>query len=230
MQASLILDFDSTFVSVEALDELAKLVLAESSSKDAIVKQIESLTRQGMAGKLSFSESLSRRLEFFTPTSQHIRALIAQLERSITPSVADQNEFFSDYRDNIYIVSGGFREYIVPVVQPFGIAADHVYANRFAHDDNGRIVGCNTREPMAQDYGKVRVLRELSLPRPIIMVGDGSSDLEVRSQGVADAFVAFVANVDRPDVTLRADHIARTFDDVVALFESMAPKTKIQKA
>lgn len=219
MQASLILDFDSTFVQVEALDELAKIALKSAPNKAAIVSQIELLTRQGMAGTLSFPESLSRRLALFSPNVHHIQALVEQLESAITDSVRRHREFLTQNRDHIYLVSGGFREYIVPVVREFDIAPDHVYANRFAYDDNGNIAGCDTKLPLARDRGKVIQLDELRLPRPIVMVGDGASDLEVRNAGVADLFVAFTENVDRPGVTLRADHIANSFDTVVSIFE-----------
>ena len=53
-----IIDFDSTFTQVEALDELARISLKNHPDREAIYKKIEDYTNLSMEGKLSFSESL----------------------------------------------------------------------------------------------------------------------------------------------------------------------------
>ena len=55
MNPNLIIDFDSTFVTVEALDELAKICLKENSQKEKILKKIQKTTKLGMEGKIDFS-------------------------------------------------------------------------------------------------------------------------------------------------------------------------------
>ena len=53
----IIIDFDSTFISKESLDELASHALQRSKSKDLILDQIHQLTDDGMSGKITFYES-----------------------------------------------------------------------------------------------------------------------------------------------------------------------------
>ena len=211
----MVLDFDSTLVRVEALDELARIALKDVDGREARLAQIEELTRQGMKGKLGFGESLSRRLELFAAGQEQLNELIGLLKREVTPSVARNAEWIREHAERIYVVSGGFREYIVPVVREFGIEADHVVANTFVRDESGRVTGCDRANPLAHDGGKVRALKELGLDGRVVMVGDGYSDLVAREQGVADVFVAFTENVDRPAVALRADLVAKSFDEVV---------------
>ena len=57
-----IIDFDSTFTRVEALDVLAEIVLAHSSKKDAVVQAIHEITNRGMNGELDFAQALRTRV------------------------------------------------------------------------------------------------------------------------------------------------------------------------
>jgi phosphoglycolate phosphatase-like HAD superfamily hydrolase len=57
----------------------------------------------------------------------------------------------------------------------------------------------------------------LSLPRPILSVGDGATDAAMKSAGAADAFAAFTGFVRREPVVALADHVIATFDELVAL-------------
>jgi D-3-phosphoglycerate dehydrogenase / 2-oxoglutarate reductase len=57
-----IIDFDSTFTQVEALDELARISLSKHPDRENIYKEIDDLTNASMEGRLSFSESLGRRV------------------------------------------------------------------------------------------------------------------------------------------------------------------------
>ena len=63
---SLVIDFDSTFIKLEALEELATVALDGNEKKNEIVDEIEKITIMGMEGKITFPESLSRRLKLFS--------------------------------------------------------------------------------------------------------------------------------------------------------------------
>ena len=74
-----VIDFDSTFIKVEALDELAKISLDGQINKNEIVHQIESITNKGMSGEMPFSESLTERVELLHANKTHIEKLIHEL-------------------------------------------------------------------------------------------------------------------------------------------------------
>lgn len=215
MESYLVLDFDSTLVRVEALDELARIALRDVDGREERLKQIEELTRQGMEGRIGFGESLERRLGLFAAGQAQVNELIELLKREVTASMAANRGWIREQAERIYVVSGGFREYIVPVAREFGISAEHVLANTFTRDEMGKVTGCDRSNPLAHDDGKVRALKALRLEGKVVMVGDGYSDLVAREQGVADKFVAFIENVDRPAVALRADLVAKSFDEVI---------------
>jgi D-3-phosphoglycerate dehydrogenase len=72
MDQYFIIDFDSTFTQVEALDELARISLKNHPDREAIYKQIEDLTNASMEGKLSFTESLQARVKLLCANREHL--------------------------------------------------------------------------------------------------------------------------------------------------------------
>lgn len=76
-----IIDFDSTFTQVEALDELAKISLENHPERDNIYKQIEDYTNLAMDGKISFRESLAGRVKLLNANKSHLDKLVSQLKK-----------------------------------------------------------------------------------------------------------------------------------------------------
>jgi len=222
MDLTYILDFDSTLVSVESLDELARLGLEHQPDRETKLAQLHAITNQGMNGGLAFDESLRRRLELFTANKSHVAELVEILKDAITDSALELEEWFEENADNIYVVSGGFSDYIVPVVEELGIARSHVFANKFIYDENGTITGFDGTALLSRPKGKVAQVAALQLPGPIIMVGDGFTDYEVRAQGLADEFWVFTQHVSRPSVVERADRVLESFEEIEELSLSIA--------
>lgn len=225
MQASLILDFDSTFVGVEALDKLAGIVLRKAPDRVRRVADIARITEDGMEGRIGFGESLTKRLGLFSPTAEDVSILIALLKKRVSLSIARNRDFLIEQSDNIYIVSGGFREFVVPVVTEFGIVPDRVYANTFKRNDKGVVIGCDRENPLSRDDGKIEQIKKLGLERPIIMAGDGYSDYRTREAGAVDLFIAYCENVQRQNVIERADFVADSFKPVMDICYSVKAST-----
>ncbi len=207
------IDFDSTFVKGETIDELARIVLQTSPKREAIISQIAEITKQGMEGRIPFSQSLSERLKLFHATKEHVNALILHLQATITDSFARNKDFFKKNSAHIYIISGGFKEVIEPVVKEFGISSDHVLANSLRFNGKEEIVGIDTKHLLAQNGGKAKAISQLKLTGEIVVLGDGITDYEIKQQGVAHAFFAFTENVARPAVIEKADQAVSTFDE-----------------
>lgn len=211
-----IIDFDSTLVSVESLDELGRIALAQNPNQEQIMREIDAITRAGMEGHLSFTESLKSRLRLFQASREHITQLIPLLTEKVTPSARRNKDFFTTHRESLYIVSGGFAEYVVPVAAELGIAADHVYANTFVFDAAGMITGFDETNPLAHDQGKVICVRSLPPVDIRYVIGDGMTDYQVREAGAAHTFYAFTENVTRPTVVAKADARMEHFDVLAA--------------
>ena len=62
-QFCLIIDFDSTLISVETLEYLADISIKNSYKKKELVKKISHYTNLAMNGEITFEESLDRRFD-----------------------------------------------------------------------------------------------------------------------------------------------------------------------
>ncbi|MFN9687645.1 MAG: HAD-IB family phosphatase, partial [Bacteroidota bacterium] len=168
-----IIDFDSTFTRVEALDVLAEIVLAHSSKKDAVVQAIHEITNRGMNGELDFRESLTLRLDLLKANKDDIHHLAERLKAQISPSFERNQKHLSALKDTVYVVSNGFKEFIVPVIEAYGLLPDNVYANTFVYDEEGNIIGFDTENPLSRNGGKSLVIKDLHLNGDVYVIGDG---------------------------------------------------------
>lgn len=208
-----IIDFDSTFIQVEALDLLAEISLNGHPQRESLVQKIKDITTLGMEGKLSFGESLTKRLELLQANKQHLKALIPKLKKKITPSIARNKSFFRRYADDIYIITGGFKEYVLPVVEDFFVSPSHLFANSFRFNSAGQIIGLDSDNPLCCDKGKVKQLKLLNPKGEVYVIGDGYTDLEMKESGLVTKFVSFTENVYRANVVEKADSTVASFDE-----------------
>jgi len=208
-----IIDFDSTFTQVEALDELARISLENHPDREDIYRRIEELTNLAMEGRISFRESLAGRVRLLHANREHLTRLVAQLKKKVSRSFDRNKEFFRKHADTAWIVSGGFKEFITPVVTPYHIRKENIHANTFVFDDRGNIIGYDEENPLSQEGGKVKLLQELNIDGRIFGIGDGYSDFQLKESGLIEQFFAFTENISRQSVTEKADHITPSFDE-----------------
>lgn len=212
-----IIDFDSTFTQVEALDELVRISLKDNPDKEKIFKKIEEYTNLAMEGKLSFSESLAERVKLLGANKDHLKKLVTHLKKKVSKSFSRNASFFKKHADDVLIVSGGFKEFITPVVKKFHIKKENIYANTFLFDNEGTIIGYDATNPLSQEGGKVKLMKELKLEGNLYGIGDGYSDFQLKESGHLKKFFAYTENISRNSVTSRADHITPSFDEFLYL-------------
>jgi len=210
-----IIDFDSTFTQVEAMEELAAISLKNDPEKEAIIEQIKHLTDLAMDGKMPFNKSLKARIALLSAKKYHLNMLVNKLRKKVSPSFARNKEFFKKYQGRVLIVSGGFKEFIAPVVKSFFIEEDCIYANTFIYDKKNNIIGSDEENPLAQEGGKVKLLKQLKLKGQVIAIGDGYTDYQMRESGMAEQFFAFTENIARERVLAKADYIAPSLDEIL---------------
>ena len=208
-----VFDFDSTLVRIETLEALADVALDGAPHAVAIRAEIARLTDQAMAGDLPFGEALRRRLDLLPLTRDHVAELAARILDEGTPSVRRNLRFFRDNADRIVILSGGFREVIAPLAAHLHIPPDRVLCNDLIYDAEGRVTGVDAANPLAHAGGKPIALKALALHGPVVVIGDGWTDAEVRLSGAADRFYAFTEIVRRDRVVAAADAEAPSIDE-----------------
>jgi D-3-phosphoglycerate dehydrogenase / 2-oxoglutarate reductase len=201
---TLIFDFDSTLIRKEGLEELAILALAQlpPSERTEILSQIQVITNLGMEGKIGFAESLERRMKMLQDnlTVDVIHHLAADLTQHISPFFHNYQGFMKRKATDIYVLSGGFEEFIGSTTALFEIPKEHIFANSFLCRKN-KIIGYDTSRPAAKNDGKVELLAQLQLdPETTVVIGDGSTDRRMKESGLAKYFFAFTENIERPGI------------------------------
>ncbi len=210
-----IFDFDSTFIRVEALDILCDVIYHDSAAGAQILSEIQSLTDMGMEGKLSLKESLTKRIQLLKANRDHLGDTIQLLKNKVSPSVIRNRTFFKQHKDDIYIISNGFKEIIIPIVQEYGIKPENVLANTFKFDHDGNIIGFDEKDELCENKGKVHKIKGLELGGDVIMIGDGYTDYETIEEGVVSKFYAYTENVSRKVVLEKADRVAPSLDEIL---------------
>lgn len=233
-----IIDFDSTLIQAETLDEIAAVALQDNPHKEDILRKVKDITALGMEGKLKFDESLKKRLELLAFDKKIVEKVAKNLEKKISPSFLRNKAFFKEYKKQIYVVSGGFREMIMPIARKFGLSDSQVLANDFRYDKTGRVTGVDVKNPLSQSGGKAKAVANLGLKGELFVIGDGMTDWEIKdrlkgegARGKDIKFIAFTENVYREAVVGKADYSVPNLDEFLYQFKLPAaisyPKTRM---
>lgn len=208
----IVFDCDSTLSEIEGIDELARLRGAET------FLEIESLTNAAMNGEVAIDEIFARRLNIIQPTQAFCQQVGQLYIDHIEPTAITTLEKLRSNGWMITIVSGGFTQVIEPLAQHLGI--NRIDAVPLIFTPEGNYAGYDTSAPPTRNGGKPEIIAKLKTelnPSHIVMVGDGISDLETRSE--VDTFIGFGRYADREKVRLEADHFIDALDQILALLE-----------
>ncbi len=217
MKPLLIVDFDSTFIRDETLDEIANLLLSSNRISKNTQEKITKITNQAMNGELDFRQALKKRVKLLNIHKNDINQVILALSDRISVSFIQNKDYIQAIAKSIYIVSGGFKEIIEPIVKGYGIPSKNIFANEFMYDNNDYINGINEEALLSHSDGKIRAVKTLNLSDGGYVIGDGSTDLEIKAVEGIKAFICFTENIDRKSVSSKADYIASSFYEVIKI-------------
>ena len=173
------------------------------------------MTGQAMNGELALEDVYGARLAEVAPDADAVAELAHAYAGSIAPGAAATIGEWIAAGIRVVLVSGGIRSAILPVASWLGIPDLDLHAVSVYHGESGSYAGFDRSSPLATATGKRDIVAGIALERPILSVGDGSTDLAMRE--AADCFAAFTGFVARPAVTGRADFVVRSFEELNAL-------------
>jgi phosphoserine phosphatase len=151
-----------------------------------------------------------RRLEMIRPSASRLQDLARQYVEALVPDAVGVVRALRAEGIDVRIMSGGLRPAVLAVADALGVPHNRVAAVDVSFSANGQYAGYDAQSPLARSGGKPEVLRlwRSEVAGPVMMVGDGVTDLE--TQHVADLFVAYGGVVDRPAVMAAADFVIRS--------------------
>jgi phosphoserine phosphatase len=194
---TVIFDCDSTLSTIEGIEELARDHRAE----------VEALTEEAMRGSLPLEQVYGRRLELVRPPRSRVLALGQRYIETLVPDAIETVAALRAEGIDVRVISGGLKPAVLAVARKLGIADQAVAAVDLYFGPDGGYAGFEEGSPLATSGGKRRVIESWQLDRPVLMVGDGATDLEARP--VVDGFAAFAGVVYRAPVVAAADYVIR---------------------
>ena len=121
----IIFDFDSTILKLETIEILADYALKNNKNKNSILEEVKKITNQAMEGKLDFSSALAKRIALLNITNENILQTTIFLKNHLTDSFKENFHNFD--KENCFIISGGFKEIILPLMLPFGFKKENIF-------------------------------------------------------------------------------------------------------
>lgn len=202
-------DVDSTVCCDEAIDELAKYVGKS--------KEVSEITRKAMLGGANFREALAKRLEIIQPNTKILTQYLANHPPRLTDHIEELVARLHKLGVDVYLISGGFDDIIVPTADLLNIPVKNIFANSLKFYYDGSYAGFDKSRPTSNQDGKSRViamLKQTKCYRNVVMIGDGVTDLEACPP--ADAFIGFGGNQVRETVRANCPWYVYSFKELIA--------------
>jgi phosphoserine phosphatase len=192
---TVIFDCDSTLSRIEGIEELAR----------EHRREVADLTDLAMRGLLPLEEVYGRRLDLLRPSRAEVDWIGALYIASLVPGAQETISALAQAGVTVQVLSGGLLPPVEAVSTHLGIGLDRVAAVAIRFTPEGAYDGFDRGSPLTRSGGKrIWVEQHLErLPRPILLVGDGATDLEARP--AVDCFAAFTGVVRRGEVAAAAD-------------------------
>lgn len=201
-----VLDMDSTSITIECIDEIAKLA--------GVGEQVAEITELAMQGKLDFSQSLRSRVSKLKGIEVRLLDSIAN-ELPLMPGMKELAVGFKEHGWRVAIASGGFTYFADNLKNLLGL--DEAVSNtlvieggKLTGEVSGRIVDAKVKaetvKVLAKKYG-IKMSQTIA-------IGDGANDLAMMD--VAALGIAYHA---KPIVQQQADIAINSTDlrSVIAL-------------
>ena len=214
---SVVFDVDSTLTGIEGIDWLA--ARRDPETMAFVVR----LTECVMSGEVRMEDAYDVRLARIGPTRDEMAELAAVYRDAIAPDARAVVAELVRRRVRVVAISGGIEAAVVPFCTGLGLAPTDIHAVRVDWNARGTFAGFDRESPLTVQLGKATLLRSLALPRPILAVGDGSTDAEMKRAGEADAFAAYTGFARRPAVVADADFVLESFEPLI---DVVAPRTR----
>jgi phosphoserine phosphatase len=170
-----------------------------------------------MRGHLPLEAVYGARLALVRPTLSEVDALGGVYVDTLAPGASDAVSALRSQGVRVVLVSSGIRQSVMAVATYIGLADGDVHAVELAFDGNGDYAGFDRHSPLTVATGKRDIVASLALPRPILAVGDGITDLAMKE--AVDAFAAFTGFETRSAVVAKADLVIGSFAELRIVVE-----------
>ena len=180
----LVMDMDSTLITIETIDELADMV--------GLKAEVAAITAQAMRGELEYDQSLERRVALLNGLEESALQRVYDERLKLTPGAEALLKRTQALGLRTLLVSGGFT-YMTDRLKT-RLKLDHCHSN-ILEISGGKLTGKVLGAIVNADGKREALLRvrdDLGITRDqIIGIGDGANDLKFMAEsGVSVAYHA----------------------------------------
>lgn len=180
----LITDMDSTFISIECIDEIADFA--------GVKPQVKAITDAAMRGEINFEASLKQRVALLKGLDEAVLQEVYEQRLQLNPGADLMLAALRQHSISTALVSGGFTFFTDRLKQRYQL--DFTLSNVLQKDNgiltgkvNGDIVGAQAKA----DFLLQLMEQNNWLPEQVIAMGDGANDLLMLAQaGLSIAYHA----------------------------------------
>lgn len=182
--ALIVSDMDSTFITIECIDEIAAGVGLQS--------QISAITEQSMRGELDFTQSLRKRVSLLQGLPETMLQHVYDCVLKLSPGAEYLLQECRQHHVQFMLVSGGFTYFTDRLKHDYQL--DYAYANQL-ECQNGKLTG-QLIGPIIDAQAKAELLHthqmQLNLHNhQILAMGDGANDIPMlQAAGIGIAYHA----------------------------------------
>ncbi len=180
----LVMDMDSTLITIECIDEIADL-----HGRKAEVAEI---TESAMRGELDFRASLLRRVALLEGLDASALGEVFSQRLQLSPGARDMVKYLKAAGLRTVLVSGGFTYFTQRLQQELGLDVAHAIELEIV---DGKLTGRVSGDIIDAEAKRATVEAEAAAlgvpPSAAIVMGDGANDLRMMS--VAGLSVAYRA-------------------------------------
>lgn len=192
-------DVDSTLVTIEGIDVLGE--------KKGVGKKVSELTNLAMNGIVPMEQVFEEKINIVSPSKKELDELSQDYLSNITTDAELVVQILTDLQKNIFLVSGGFLEAILPLSKKLGIDKKNVFANQIFFDKFGNFDRLDTSNPLITTQGKKTIVSQAKKGGIAAFVGDGSTDLATAA--VVKTFIGFGGVVKRTIIEKSAKYYVK---------------------
>jgi len=204
--ATVAVDVDSTLSGIEGIDWLA------ARRGEDVARHVAELTTQSMHGVIPLEQVYRARLDAIRPRRDDVDELARAYVDALAPGCAAAISSLRHAGVQVILVSSGIRNALLRMALHLDFDVGDVHAVDIRFDTGGAYIGFDASSPLTTSAGKHKLLATLPVERPLLMVGDGATDLATR--GAADSFAAFTGFVSRDTIVRQADVVVPSFAEL----------------
>ena len=170
-----VMDMDSTLISIECIDEIADM--------QGLKPMVAAITEEAMRGEIDFGESLRRRVALLEGLEEEALQRVYDERLQLNPGAEIMLEVLKKHGIKTLLVSGGFTFFTERLKARLGLDFAHantleIIGGKLSGQVLGDIVDAQAKANWLNDTREEFALHA----EQVIAIGDGANDLKMMSQ------------------------------------------------